>query len=232
MAKLLLLICFFFSFGCFSQAKKIKIKKEKEKPKTTSSPYHHGTLDLYYGTRVFDKSYYKQLNSISNANYKQPPDFVGIGYSGYRFNVGTGGWINSFIIEMNYYKILPTKIFIEDSLNTKLSGFAYGFGIGNGLYTSNRRLSITAYVGFNTGRTTLSKNEFISQKNQFFSPKVTLQPKVIIKRFVISLIAEAEYDISNPAWKQTLFEKKEPHLLLPFHQTCLTGIISIGYWLY
>ncbi len=234
MTKLLLLLCVFFSFSCFSQAKKIKIKKEKEKEKVkaTTIPYHHGTLDLYYGIRIYDKSYYNQLNSISNVNHKQPPNFVGIGYSGYRFNIGRGGWIRSFLVEMNYYKILPTKIFIEDSLNTKFSGFAYGFGIGNGLRTSNQRLSISAYIGFNTGRTTLSKNEFITQKNQFFSPKITIQPKVIIKRFVISLIAEAEYDISNPAWKQTLFERKEPHLLLPFHQTCLTGIVSIGYWLH
>ncbi|MES2762264.1 MAG: hypothetical protein V4677_08655 [Bacteroidota bacterium] len=230
MNKLLLLIFILFSFTLFSQATKIKVKKEKEKPKVSKldGPSIHGTLDFYYGSRIFTKNYYKQLNTTSDISPRKPPAIVGIGYSGYLFNVGSG---STFLMQMNYYKILPNKISIEDSLSTKLSGFVYGFGIGKGFYTQNRKLSVTAYLGFNTGRTTLSKNEFITQKNQFFSPKITIQPKAIIKGFVISLIAEAEYDVSNPAWKQTFFERKEPHLLLPFHQTCFTGVLSIGWWL-
>jgi hypothetical protein len=180
-------------------------------------------------TRVYNKNYYNQLNTKDGFNQSNPPCFAGIGYSGYRFAIGRKA---SMLIQMNYYKIIPSRIFIEDSLNTKLSGFVYGFGIGKGLFTKNRKLSISAYLGFNAGRITLSKNDLITQKNQFFSPKITIQPKVIIKKFVISLIIEAEYDVSNPKWKQTTFEKKQPYLLLPFHQTCFTGILSIGWRLY
>ncbi|MES2514878.1 MAG: hypothetical protein V4580_12070 [Bacteroidota bacterium] len=230
MKKLLLLLSMLFSVYAFSQAKKIKVKRAKENTKVAKSkgPHHHGTLDFYYGNRIFNENYYNQLNTIQNMNINQAPRIVGLGYSGYRYSIGRSFGLYS---QMNYYKLIPEKIIIEDSLSTKLSGFVYGFGLGTGLYSADQKLSITAYLGFNTGRTTLSKNEFITQKNQFFSPKITLQPKIIIKNFVISLIAEAEYDISNPAWKQTVFEKKEPHLLIPFHQTCFTAIVSIGWWL-
>jgi hypothetical protein len=53
MNKLLLLICIFHSLTYFSQAKKIKIKTEKEKAEKekTTPPFHHGTIDLYYGNK-------------------------------------------------------------------------------------------------------------------------------------------------------------------------------------
>jgi hypothetical protein len=118
---------------------------------------------------------------------------------------------------------------IEDTLNTKFSGYAFGFGLGPSLSTLKRNLNLNLYFGFNSGRTTLSKNDVITQKNQFFSPKVTIQTKFIVKQIALSFIIEYEYDISNPIWRQTIFERKEPHLLKPFNQNCLTGIVSLGY---
>lgn len=233
MNKLLLLLYILFSLNCFSQAKKIKIKKmEKEKP-VKAEFYNHASLDLYYGNRVYDKSYYNQINAIDNIDLKTPPTFVGIGFSGYPAHVvainRTSLNIKWMLWQGNYYKIIPNQITIEDSLNTKLSGYAVGLGFGAALATRKENLSLTAYIGFNTGRTTLSKNEFISQKNQFFAPKITIQPKFIVKQIALSFIVECEYDISNPMWRQTIFERKEPHLLKPFNQTCLTGIVSLGY---
>jgi hypothetical protein len=230
MNKILLFLFIFFSVDTFAQAKKIKVKKEKEKSSKYDGPTTHGTLDLYYGNRVFAKNYYGQLNTADSMNLNGRPKIAGFGYSGYRYSVGRGRSIGLYS-QMNYYKIIPENIMIEDSLSTKLSGFVYGLGFGTGLYSADRKLSITAYLGFNTGRTTLSKNKFITQKNQFFSPKVMIQPKVIIKKLVISLIVEAEYDVSNPMWKQTRFERKDPYLLIPFHQTCFTGLVSLGWWL-
>lgn len=229
MNKFLLLICFLLSLNCFSQARKIKIKKEKEKVKPKldkGSDPHGGTFDLYYGNRIFKENYYHQFNSIHKIDLKSPPTLVGIGISGYNSPVNRNF---NFTSQVNYYKIIPTKIFIDDSLNTKFSGYVFGLGIGFGVSTLNRNLGLNVYAGFNTGRSTLSKNDFISQKNQFFSPKVTVQTKIIVKRIALSFMIEAENDISNPAWKQTFFDKKEPYLLQPFHQTCITGLISLGY---
>jgi hypothetical protein len=64
------------------------------------------------------------------------------------------------------------------------------------------------------------------------SPKISIQPKVIIKRISISAMFEAEFDVSDPAWKKPIFERKDSYLLQPFHQTCYTGLISIGYKFY
>jgi hypothetical protein len=230
MKKTLLLLYILTPFCVFSQTTKIKIKKEKEekvKPKIETENRPHGvTIDLYYGNRVFKKNYYDQFNSTKKLDLNSPPRVIGIGFSGYNTPVNRN---LNFVSQGNYYKILPVNIYISDSLKTKFSGYVLGLGLGFGISTLNRNLSMDIYVGFNTGRTTLSKNEFISQKNQFFSPKVSVQPKIIIKRIAISLMVEAEFDVTNPAWKQTIFEKKEPHLLQPFNQTCITGLVGLGY---
>jgi hypothetical protein len=107
-----------------------------------------------------------------------------------------------------------------------------GYGVGPSLSNPKKTINLNLYFGFNTGRSILAKNDFISQKNQFFSPKISLQPKFIIKRIAISLIVEAEYDISNPAWRQPKFERKGNYLLRPFNQTCITGLVSLGYKFY
>lgn len=229
MHKLLLYIFILFFVNSFSQTTKIKIKKEKEKKVTPvkTDYYHNQTIDLYYGYRVYDKSYYNQINSIDKKiDTKLPLQIIGAGFSGHGYAMERGGRITA---QLNYYKVLPTRVMIEDSLNTKISGYAIGMGIGYGLANAKKTISIAGYLGFNTGRTTLSKNEYISQKNQFFSPKITIQPKFIIKHISISLILEAEYDVTNPGWNRPIFERKDPYLLKPFHQNCFTGLVSLGY---
>jgi len=232
MHKFLLYIFLLFSVISFAQATKIKIKKEKEKKdKPVKTDYYHNqTIDLYYGYRVYDKSYYNQINSTEKKlDPRLPIQIVGIGFSGHGYTLERNGRITA---QLNYYKVIPTRVNLEDSLRTKISGYAFEMGIGYGLANDKKTIGIAGYLGFNTGRTTLSKNEYISQKNQFFSPKITLQPKVIIKHISISIILEAEYDVTNPAWKKTLFNRKDLHLLQPFQQNCFTGLVSIGYKFY
>jgi len=217
------------SLNGFSQTTKIKIKKEKEKKETPviAEHYHNQTIDLFYGYRVYDKSYYNQINSIDKQiETKLPLQIIGIGLSGQEYTVNRYDRMSA---QINYYKVIPTRVMIEDSLNTKISGYALGLGIGYGISTLKKALSITGFIGFNKGRTTLSKNEYISQKNQFFSPKIMIQSKLIIKRISISVILEAEYDVTNPGWNRPIFERKDPYLLKPFHQNCFTGIVCIGY---
>lgn len=227
MNKLLILFLITLSLGANAQVGKIKVKKEKEKKENPVKPVFYSilTFDLYYGCRAYDKDYYNQLNTPAKMDIKLPMSFAGVGISGWDHYTKNQMWV----FQANYYKIIPTRVMIEDSLNTKLSGYVFGYGFGPSIATRRKRLSVAAYLGFNTGRTTLSKNDVITLKNQFFSPKVTLQPKLIIKRFVLSLMLEAEYDVSNPKWKQTVFERKDLYLLQPFHQSCYTAVVSIGY---
>jgi hypothetical protein len=221
MNKLLLL--FFTAFFIQATAQVNKIKIEKEKPPAPKF-YHQTTLDLYYGNRVYINNLYSQLNTVERTSLSTPPSVIGVGFSGndhYRSRRTT--------FYGNYYKVIPATLMIEDSLKTTLSGFVFGGGFGPSFSNLKRTLNLNIYLGFNTGRTTLINNEYISQKNPFFSPKISIQPKVIIKRFAISLIVEAEYDVSNPAWKAKRWNKKEAHPLSSFNQTGYTGIISIGY---
>lgn len=227
MHKLLLFIFIIISSSYFSQPTKIKVKKEKKTKETPVKPEfsHQLTLDIYYGNRAYNREYYNQINTIDKIDLNMPTSFVGFGCSGYNHFFKSDRWV--FLA--NYYKILPTRVFIDDSLNTKLSGYVMGCGVGPSLSNSKKTINLNLYIGFNTGRTTLSKNEYISQKNQFFSPKISLQPKFIIKRISISVIVEAEYDVTNPGWNRPIFERKDPYLLKPFHQNCFTGLVSIGY---
>jgi hypothetical protein len=232
MNKPLLFFAILLSLGTNAQVGKIKIKKEMEKKEKPVKPqfYHHYSVDLYYGYRVYDKNYYQQLNSPDHLDLKLPVSFAGFGVSGYPLHFGM---TNRILGQANYYKIIPNRIYIEDTLHTKFSGFVMGYGVGASLATRKRKLSLAAYIGFNAGRSTLSKNEFITLKNQFFSPKIAIQPKfIIVKRIAISIMLEAEYDVTNPAWRQTVFERKDLYLLQPFRQTCYTAVISVGYKFY
>jgi hypothetical protein len=223
MRKLLLLILTLSLTPAIAQVKKLKV--EKEKP-VKSLAYAQTTFDLYYGNRIYINNYYSQLNTVSKTSLSTPPMVVGLGISGYHHYFGARSRMKFF---SNYYKVIPATVMIEDSFKTTLSGFVFGAAVGPSFSNSKKTLNLNIYLGFNTGRTTLINNEYISQKNPFFSPKISIQPKIMIKRFAISLIVEAEYDVSNPAWKSKRWNSKDPHQLLSFNQTCYTAIISVGY---
>ncbi len=217
----------FFSITLLSTAtaQVNRIKIEKEKPPAPKF-YHQTTLDVYYGNRIYINNIYSQLNTVERTSLSTPPSVVGFGVSGYDHIFPRSRRIRTLF---NYYKVVPATVMIQDSLKTTLSGFVFGAAFGPSFSNLKKTVNLNIYLGFNTGRTTLINNEYISQKNPFFSPKISIQPKVIIKRFAISLIAEAEYDVSNPAWKAKRWNKKAAHPLSSFNQTCYTGIISIGY---
>lgn len=214
-------LLFFLPFS--AQVSSIKIEKEK---KPAPKRYNQVTFDLYYGKRIYINNLYSQVNTVEHASLSTPPTVAGIGISGYDHYFGPSSHIRGLF---NYYKVIPATVRIQDSLTSSLSGFVFGGAIGPAFSNLKKNLNLNIYLGFNTGRTTLINNEYISQKNPFFSPKISIQPKVIIKRFAISLIAEAEYDVSNPAWKAKHRNRKAEHPLSSFQQTCYTGIVSIGY---
>jgi len=220
-----LLVLLFTTLLIPALAQVSRIKVEKEKPPAPKF-YHQVTLDLYYGNRIYINNYDNQLNTVEHASLSSPPSVVGFGISGYDHLFPRSRRLRTLA---NYYKVIPATVKIQDSLSTTLSGFVCGLAVGPSFSNLKKTLNLNIYLGFNTGRTTLINNDYISQKNAFFSPKISIQPKVIIRRFAISFIAEAEYDVSNPIWKAKRWNKKAAHPLSSFNQTCYTGIISIGY---
>ena len=70
------------------------------------------------------------------------------------------------------------------------------------------------------------------QKNPFFSPKIGLQPKFQAGRFNITLIAEAEEDISKRNWRRLLVANADKTNISGFRQSGITTMIGIGYQLF
>ena len=78
----------------------------------------------------------------------------------------------------------------------------------------------------------MNKKDMVRQKNPFFSPKVGIQPKFLIKRFTLTFIAEYEYDISKLGWRRTAFAVHDPLTIEKFRQSCFTGMVGCSYRLF
>jgi len=216
-----------WSGAVISQAKnarKIKIQKEKEK-KPPSYRFHLVSWDLIYGQKIFAKDFYKQLSTFTKLNSNLPVKFIGIGWSTFDFYYNPRGEL-TFSMLFNYF--YPQKIIIRDSINSNLSGFSYNCGWGKHIANKKRSFCLAGYVGFNAGFTKITTSTFGRQVNPFFSPKVALQPKVLIRRFAFSLIFDCEYDISNPVWRGSgrTEDNTKP---INFNQTGLSVLATIGY---
>lgn len=231
MKNTLFIFLFLWAATAFSQVEKIKIKKtEEEKPKDkkeTPEDNFNSTisLDVVYGQKVFAKSFYRQLNTFDSLNFKSPLKFIGVGLSGHSFAVNAR---SSFAIIMYFNFIVPQPIKINDTISTKVKGFAYNLGWGKALLGPKRKLTLGFFVGFNTGYTKSKSPELGKQVNPFFSPKIALQPRVCIKKITFSLILDCEYDITNPKWR-SFKSSKQSESIKGFNQTGLSLIGSIGW---
>ncbi len=103
--------------------------------------------------------------------------------------------------------------------------------VSYGLIKRNPNFKLVLALGFNTGRIKLSGNEFVSQKNAFFSPKIELKPHFRISRFFLSFIFEYEYDISKSAWKKLGSGPSEQINLNALSSTGVSAFVNIGYLL-
>jgi len=217
------LLSFFLMAQALAMAQVSTIRIEKEKPLKPKF-YSQASYDLYAGKRIYLENFYQLLNTTQKASLQAPPTIVGLGISGYDHHYR---WrFSSFL---NYYQVIPSPVRLEDSLKATLSGYVLGYAGGMRFSNIKKTLNLNIYIGASAGRMVLLNNATISQRNPFFSPKISIQPKVVIKRFSFSLIAEAEYDVSKPAWKARRWAPGPDHLLTPFRQTCYTAVASIGY---
>ncbi len=227
MHKLLLFIYIICSINLFAQASKIKIKKGKKSIKETrrqNALTSMMSIDVCYGNLIYKDNFYKQFNSTDSFSISKPPVLLGIGVSGLERGIGP----TYFVFEINAKKYLPQQITINDSIKTTFSGASFGMGIGKRFATQNRNLSITCYLGFNSGRCTLNSQN-ISMHKQFFCPKITIQPKLMIKRLAVSLIIEAQGDITSGKWTPTYMSKKDNVQTKSLYQTSIIGLVSLGY---
>lgn len=228
MQKLLLYILVLFSANSFAQSTKIKIKKEKETKKEAQKSNVQTSMmsiDIFYGNIVYKDKFYNQLNTRDSFNINTPPVLLGIGVSGLERAIGA----TYLVFEINAKKYLERQITINDSIKTIFSGASFGMAIGKRFTTQNRNLSVTCYLGFNSGRCTLKNSENVSMQKQFFCPKITVQPKLMIKRLAIFLTIEAQGDPTSGKWTSTYSNKKGDTNINALYQTSIIGLVGLGY---
>lgn len=187
------------------------------------------TVDLYYGYNAYTNNYYNQLSTINNIDIKKPFSIISIGMTEYLKKRSYQSPRFSFFI--------PSKVTVSDTLKFKITGFSfdhnYAFDlIKNSSDKSKKKLLyLMIGIGYTAGQVYLTKNDFYKQKNPFFAPKLTLQPRVRIGKIIFSLTFDYRYDVSKDIWKKTKFNPKEVATINGFKHSSITGLFSIGYCL-
>jgi hypothetical protein len=199
----------------FSLLISFDIYAQTDSSSTTSS------IDLVYGYRIFNGNFYNQFSTTNHYDYKLPVQLAGIAISDNYF-------VNQhfeYYGHISYCQVIPQTIQLPNT-NCKISGFV--FGVDYGISVGSKIFKLLIGAGFNTGRLKLSAKDQIDLKNPFFSPKVCIQPKIAIKKFVISVRAEYDLDISNTKWYKTSSKSVNTVGVSNFKQTCFTPFFCIG----
>lgn len=180
------------------------------------------SLDLTYGYRFFNSSFYNQLNSTNHFDYKLPVQLVGV-------EISDNYFANKYVDyygHISYSQVIPQTIQLQNT-SCKINGFVFGVDYGISVGTT-KKFKVLIGGGFNTGRLKLYKSKQIDLKNPFFSPKVCVQPKIAIKKLVLSLRAEYDFDISNTAWERKSATSVNKISISNFKQNCFTALFCIG----
>lgn len=150
---------------------------------------------------------------FSDLNFSLKQQY-GRGLRDYAYSIGasvetlrddpTGFSYNSVL---SYHFFPSTETTILDSIKFRLQGFQVGYAIGKDVFPNVRWFDLGVYAGFSTGRFRLFKQdpgltyEFLQYRNPFFSPKVIVEPRFNLRRFVWAIRAEYLIDVSKGAWK-------------------------------
>ena len=218
MRTVLIAFILLFSLTVKSQTDSTMEEKRSEK---YEPPYQ-----LMIGSKLFNTSFYNQLNTINKFKIiQQPATFIGLGHN--------GQWrINRQFIYYGHIALLyivPQEIEINNQKG-KLTGFMFSCSVyGFDLLNKKKNSDLIISFGFNSGRLKISKNELLRQKNPFFAPMISFCPKFTIKRIIIGLNAQFDYDISKPNWRKTFFANSNKIPLDKFYQTGITTLFFVGY---
>lgn len=185
------------------------------------------SFDILYGTKLFKSNFYNQVNTLINYSYSSPVQLVGIGYSG-GFNVTRGQF--DFVGHVSYKQVIPHRLAINDTIKCNINGFVFSACVfGWDFFSKSKIFHLLFSGGFNTGRLRLGGNEWARQKNPFFSPKISLQPKIAIGKIILSVRADYEWDVSSKNWRRTHFATKDKINLDPLKETGATVFFCFGF---
>lgn len=192
------------------------------------------SFDLYFGSKVFNSSFYNSFNTIDHIQFNSSIYEFGFGFSA-RMVVGSGSRYDAGIPHdghWTYHTIIPIQISINDSINSKLSGSTFSFSFGKDLCYLIDNFDLVVSGGIDVGRLMLSNPDYKLMKNPFFNPTISVQPKVKIKHFVLSLRVDCWNDMSTARWKEALvtrYSKRPSYALENYRQSGMRFLVGIGY---
>lgn len=186
------------------------------------------SFNIIYGQKYLsNKTFDGRINSLENINFGAPLTYIGFGTSG---NIPINRRKLKRFGQGNYTQIIPQKILVNDTTSANITGFNFGFTfLGVDAFPEQKNFDIFISLGANTGRLRIYGNSYVNQKNPYFSPKISLTPRVIIRNICLQIQIDYEVDISKKNWRRTNFSDS-PKINLP--QTSNTGVTiltSIGY---
>ena len=131
---------------------------------------------------------------------------------------------------MYYTQIIPQSIKINDTINSKITGFNFGFTImGFDFFPRQKIFNTYVNLGINTGRLKLFGNDLTKEKNPYFSPKLSIQPTLTLGIIRLFLRLEYDYDISKKNWRKTYYAKANTLNLNKTSNTGLNVLACVGY---
>ena len=176
--------------------------------------------------------YYKKNQHISSIQISSTKkdylinNIIGVHVSGY----GCGSAFSYCrYISLIFNQVLPPIKKINDTLNTNLIGYYISYLDGVNIIKNSSNIDLVISLGFEFGRLRLYGNPLLRKKNSFFAPKIEIQPKIKIKRFVIGGFLGYGYDISNPNWKNTWFSKDKSYSLDKLSQSGYSWQVFLGW---
>lgn len=182
--------------------------------------------DLIYGNVFLKQNFNNQLNTIQNHQFFKSLQTIGFSSLGnYLLNKKT-----SLTGPITYSQIIPLNVNLSNGQSGRINGFILGLNIlGKNLLPNSNSFNIIASIGVNTGRIRISGDDFTTQKNPFFCPTITIQPRIKIKKMVLALRAEYSFDLSSSLWRSLNITKSKGAITLPnYSQTGLNLYFLIG----
>lgn len=212
-------------FSCLS----LIIYGQKKSKKKKETNIYSVSFNAYYGHRYFLKDFSNQLSTLSNLDFNKPSNFVGVGilFDSYMINPrhSLGG-------QFYYNYFIPKNIVINDTVNAQFKGFSVNVGYGKTFWENSKHFNLSVFLGFNTGNLKLICTDKFSQIKPFFSPKISMQPKFIIKRFTLSVNLDFDYDLINEKWKKDFMDSSGFVNTAIFPNSGFNCAVGIGYYLY
>ncbi len=195
--------------------------------------YHTKTsIDFILMSKALNNpSFSKSLNSTTSFQFAKPINYVGIALtSGFIVNKRReteGGYpLNGYF---EYLQVIPQKVTVHDSIEVKVKGFNVGITLIGFDLLQSEKFDLIACFGFNTGRIWLNGNDRFKQKNPYFSPVLTLIPRLTIGKIALQLRCSYDYDVSNKNWKRKGAGDTELLSLDKFNYQGLNVAFGMGY---